>query len=71
PRSGEDGEPDADELTDREREMMEDFQGLMPANCKFGNHRIDIKLIAADTRLERIAAVPICIIEKNWMEVAR
>lgn len=63
--------PDADELTEREREMMEDFQSLMPANCKFGNHRIDIKLIAADTRLERIAAVPICIIEKNWMEVAQ
>jgi Tfp pilus tip-associated adhesin PilY1 len=61
--------PDADELTEREREMMEDFQSLMPANCKFGNHRIDIKLIAADTRLERIAAVPICIIEKNWLEV--
>jgi hypothetical protein len=63
--------PDADELTEREREMMEDFQSLMPANCKFGNHRIDIKLIAADTRLERIAAVPICIIEKNWLEVAQ
>lgn len=64
----EDG-PNADELTEREREMMEQFQSLMPANCKFGNHRIDIKLIAADTRLERIAAVPICIIEKNWLEV--
>jgi hypothetical protein len=61
--------PNADELTEREKEMMENFQSLMPANCKFGNHRIDIKLIAADTHLERIAAVPICIIEKNWMEV--
>jgi hypothetical protein len=61
--------PTADDLTEREEKVMESLQSLFPETCKFGNHRIDIKLIAADTRLERIAAVPICIIEKNWKEV--
>lgn len=68
-RSGSGDDETADDLTEREREIMESLQKLMPANCRFGNHRIDIKVIGADTRLERIAAVPICIIEKNWMEV--
>jgi hypothetical protein len=66
-----DGVPDtpSEDLTEREREIMESMKDLMPRNCKFGDHRIDIKMIGSDTRLERIASVPICIIEKNWMEV--
>jgi hypothetical protein len=62
--------PNADELTAAEREVMDSLRDLFPDNCRFTNARIDIKLFAADTRLQRIAAVPVCTIEKNWKEVS-
>ncbi|HVS02084.1 MAG TPA: hypothetical protein VMT16_04875 [Thermoanaerobaculia bacterium] len=58
----------ADELQPWEIDLMETLKGLYPDDCKFTNYRIDVKTIAADTTVERIAAVPICIIEKNWKE---
>ncbi|HSL83573.1 MAG TPA: PilC/PilY family type IV pilus protein, partial [Thermoanaerobaculia bacterium] len=46
-----DGVPDSpnEDLTEREREIMESMKDLMPSNCKFGDHRIDIKMIGSDT----------------------
>jgi len=41
---------------------------LFSPNCKFGNYRVDIKTIAADTSLVCIAPVPVCMIQKNWKE---
>ncbi len=64
-------ETTSDDLSQRDIDVMNNLKSLFPKNCKFGNHRIDIKLIAADTHLERIAAVPICIIEKNWKEAGQ
>lgn len=65
-----DDSPNADELTLDEQEVMESLKSLFPDNCKFNNSRIDIKLFAADTRLQRVAAVPVCVIERNWKEVS-
>ena len=62
------GSTSSDELTDQERDVMEELQGLFSETCCFANYRVDIKTVAADTRIERIAPVPICIIEKSWKE---
>jgi hypothetical protein len=48
--------------------IMESLKSLFPDACKFGNYRVDIKTIAADTSLVCIAPVPVCLIEKNWKE---
>ena len=58
----------SDDLSQTEINVMNALMGLFPENCKFANYRIDIKTIAADTRVERLAAVPICIVQKNWKE---
>lgn len=65
-----DGDPNtnSDRLSDAEINVMQSLMSLFPENCNFANYRIDIKTIAADTRIERIAPVPICIVEKNWKE---
>jgi hypothetical protein len=65
---GEGDGDDADQLTEEDLAIMEALKQLYPSECRFTNYRIDIKTIASDTRVERIAAVPICIIEKNWKE---
>lgn len=62
------GTPNSDTLNAAEIEVMNSLKGLFPLNCKFANYRIDIKTVAADLRLQRIAPIPICIIEKNWKE---
>ena len=61
-------EPNSDTLTAAEIDVMNSLKTLFPVNCKFANYRIDIKTVAADLRLQRIAPIPICIIEKNWKE---
>ena len=48
--------------------IMESLKTLFPPTCKFGNYMVDIKTIAADTRLVCIAPVPVCLITKNWKE---
>jgi hypothetical protein len=58
-----------DVLSEEELEVMESLQELFPDNCKFINKHIRITLSAADTRLQRLAAVPVCVIEKNWKEI--
>ena len=60
--------PTADDLTDNLKSVMESLKALFPAQCKFANYRIDVKTIAADTSLQFIAPVPVCIIEHNWKE---
>jgi len=65
--AGDDGET-ADDLSQRHLDIMESLKGLFPTNCKFANYRIDVKTIAADTSLELIAPIPVCLIEKNWKD---
>ena len=38
------------------------------SSCRFSNYRLDIKMVAADTHLQRIAPIPICLQDKNWKE---
>ncbi|MFP3938928.1 MAG: PilC/PilY family type IV pilus protein [Thermoanaerobaculia bacterium] len=66
---GEDDSIEADPLSESEQKLMQKLRELFPEQCKFGNHRIDVKVVRADSELERVAAVPICIVEKNWKEV--
>jgi hypothetical protein len=61
-------ESNADALSDVEVDIMDHLKKLFPENCRFANYRVDIKTIAADTRVERIAPIPICLVEKNWKE---
>jgi len=65
--SGDDG-PTADDLDERLENIMESLKGLFPTNCKFANYRVDVKTIAADTSLQIIAPIPVCLIEKNWKD---
>jgi hypothetical protein len=65
---GEDDGSSADELTPDLAEVMESLKDLFPPQCKFANYRVDVKTIAADTSLQFIAPVPVCIIEHNWKE---
>jgi len=69
-----DGVPDttveADPLSEAEKKLAQKLMELFPKECKFGNHRIDIKVVREDSEIQRIAAVPICIVEKNWKEVS-
>jgi len=58
----------ADDLTPEEIAVMERLKQLFPPACRFSNQRIDIKTITADTRIQRIASVPVCVIERNWKE---
>lgn len=62
-------DPNSDEAK-RLTNVMESLKSLFPSNCKFSNYRIDIKTISADTGVVFIAPVPICMIEKNWKDVA-
>lgn len=57
-----------DEIPPNLQKVMQELQKLFPANCKFGNYRVDVKTLSSDTGLVYIAPVPICIIEKNWKE---
>ena len=41
---------------------------LFPKTCRFANARIDISTIAADTSLQSLGSVPICMTEHSWKE---
>ena len=41
---------------------------VYPPNCKFGNYRFNLSTMRADTGVECVAQIPVCIIEKNWKE---
>jgi hypothetical protein len=56
------------DLSQFDRDVMETLRALFPSQCRFANYRIDVKTVAADTSIERIAPIPVCLIEKNWKE---
>jgi len=63
-----DDQPTADDLTEDLIKVMESLKTLFPSQCKFANYRVDVKTIAADTSLQFIAPIPVCLIERNWKE---
>ena len=62
------GQATADDLTDELKAIMETLKDLFPEACRFAEYRTDVKALAADTSLQFIAAVPTCIVVKNWQE---
>ncbi len=66
--SGGGGGPTADDLSASEAAVMEALKGLFPRSCRFANYGIDIKTITAETAVQRIARVPVCLVEKNWKD---
>jgi len=62
------GSQGAPDLTEAQGRLYEYLKSFFPANCRFANYRVDIKGVRADTGVELIAPVPVCVIEKNWKE---
>jgi hypothetical protein len=67
-RTSSDDDRTADDLSVNMQKVMETLKELFPPQCKFANYRVDIKTVAADTSLQFIAPVPVCLIERNWKE---
>jgi hypothetical protein len=55
-------------LSDNLLKVMDELKQLFPANCRFANYFTMLTAQVADTSVEEIAPIPICIIEKNWRE---
>jgi len=62
------GGQNAPDLTEAQSRVFEYLKDFFPANCRFANYRVDIKGVRADTGVELVAPVPVCVIEKNWKE---
>lgn len=60
------GEGQHEEISDEMLAVMEALKRLFPRECRFGNYTINVKSRRADTGIEWIAPVPICIVQKNW-----
>ncbi|MEE2777803.1 MAG: hypothetical protein VYE73_13695 [Acidobacteriota bacterium] len=50
--------PSSDDLSEGELDMLEGLKDLFPSTCRFSNYRLDLKMVAADTHLQRIAPIP-------------
>ncbi len=61
-------DPPEDSLPPDQQQIFDELTKLFPENCRFSSQRVDIKAVGADTRVETIAPVPICLIEKNWRD---
>jgi Tfp pilus tip-associated adhesin PilY1 len=48
--------------------IPQEILDLFPKTCRFANARIDIATIAADTSLQSLGSVPICLTEHSWKE---
>jgi hypothetical protein len=64
PNPTEEGESEG--IPDEMLSVMEALKRLFPRECRFGNYSINVKSRRADTGIEWIAPVPICIVQKNW-----
>lgn len=56
-------------LTEAEARQYQALQTLLfPPECRFSNQRHDIEGVASEVALEKLAALPICIVQRNWKE---
>lgn len=46
--------------------VLNALKALFPKECRFGNYTINVKTRRADTGIEFIAPIPVCIVQKNW-----
>lgn len=58
----------AGDLTSDLERIRDELKSFMPANCRFTSQTVNINAVRADTGIEFIAPVPICVISKNWKE---
>ncbi|MCP4664357.1 MAG: hypothetical protein GY856_53920 [bacterium] len=58
--------PDPCEGTEEVAELLK--KEIFPATCRYGNYRFNLSTVRADTGVECMAQIPVCIIEKNWKE---
>lgn len=70
PGDGEEQEPTrtADDLSETDRAVMDLLKELFPDSCRFVNARVDVKTVAADTTLQKLASIPICLSGHSWKE---
>jgi len=47
---------------------IQTLRSLFPSGCKFTAYTQDIKTFQVDTKLECIAAIPVCVREQNWRD---
>jgi len=62
------GGENADTLTAADKAVMDVIKKLYPSTCRFTNARIDIRTITADTKLQKLASIPICLSGHSWKE---
>ncbi|HVT61045.1 MAG TPA: PilC/PilY family type IV pilus protein [Thermoanaerobaculia bacterium] len=60
--------PNNQQLNASLRAIRTELMKLFPANCKFPSFNTNISVGRMDTGQDLVAAVPTCIIEKNWKE---
>jgi hypothetical protein len=49
-------------------DIMKKIMALMPSNCRFTNKRVTVSITDTFNTTHPAAAIPVCIIEKNWKE---
>ena len=68
PPEGQDPTRTADDLSETDKAVMDLLKDLFPDSCRFVNARVDIKTVAADTTLQKLASIPICLTGHSWKE---
>ncbi|MEM1245432.1 MAG: PilC/PilY family type IV pilus protein [Acidobacteriota bacterium] len=58
----------AGDLTSDLERIRDELKSFLPDNCRFTSQTVNINAVRADTGIEFIAPVPICVISKNWKE---
>lgn len=56
----------ADQLQDFQLDIMNELKRFCPAGSKFGNYWYSVSAMGADVTYQDIAAVPVCILQRNW-----
>ncbi|HVR97390.1 MAG TPA: hypothetical protein VMW27_12295 [Thermoanaerobaculia bacterium] len=56
----------ADQLQDFQMDIMTELKRFCPPGSKFGNYWYSVSAMGADVTYQDIAAVPVCILQKNW-----
>lgn len=46
--------------------VLNALKRLFPRECRFANYTVNVKTRRADTGIDFIAPVPVCIVQKNW-----
>jgi hypothetical protein len=53
-------------LTAAQRAIMEELKQYCPEGSRFGNYWYEVSAMGSDTSYQGIAAIPICVLQRNW-----